>query len=82
MVIMKFTKQVVIICQAKKTGCIWVIFQIVMMLFEKQKNIIHNLMVATTAQTNAIQVSETLLFLEKYFKRIAFVKTYERTCMK
>jgi len=61
MVIMKFTNQIATVCQTKKIGYIWVNFRIVTMLCEKQRKLIQQLMVATTAHQRAIHLSDALV---------------------
>ena len=61
MEIMKFTNRVALICPLQKTGCTWEISPIVMMLYEKQKKPILNLMVVTIAHMNAIQLNDALI---------------------
>ena len=61
---MKFTNQIAPVCQTKKIGCIWVIFRIVVMLCEKQRKLIQQLMVATTAHLNAINLNALVLYYD------------------
>ena len=58
MVTMKFTNRGVNGCQNQKTGYLWAIFQVAMVLLQQQSKSIQQLMVAPIAVLNAIPVNE------------------------
>ncbi len=60
MVIMKFTNLVAVLCQTQRTGGIWVISPVVVLLWRQQRKFIQQLMVATTAHQRVIHLSMML----------------------
>ena len=58
---MKFTNRAAALCQAQRTGGIWVISPVVVLLWRQQRKFIQKLMVATTAHQRAIHLSDALV---------------------